>query len=350
MDEREWLAQEFEEQRPRLRAVAYRMLGSLSEADDAVQEAWLRLSRADAEEVENLGAWLTTVVGPRGAEHAARPQVAARGAVRPAPARADRRPRRRHRPRARGAAGRLGGAGAARRARHAAARRSGSRSCCTTCSPCRSTRSRRSWTARPRRRGSWPAGRGAGCRASASCPTPASTSSARSSRPSSPRRTTATSTGSSPSSIPTWCCAPTWATCPSVCRASSAAPRPWPGEALVYRRLDLEMHPVLVNGAAGHPGHPPGAAVQPQQHHGARRAHRDDGVPGRPGAAGAHGPARPRRPLALARGPSRCTFGGVHRVVVIGGGFGGLQAASHWQARRWRSRWSTGATSTSSSR
>jgi RNA polymerase sigma-70 factor, ECF subfamily len=62
MDEREWLAERFEEQRPRLRAVAYRMLGSLSEADDAVQEAWLRLSRSDADEIENLGGWLTTVV------------------------------------------------------------------------------------------------------------------------------------------------------------------------------------------------------------------------------------------------------------------------------------------------
>jgi RNA polymerase sigma factor (sigma-70 family) len=63
MDERDWLAESFEEHRPRLRAVAYRMLGSLSEADDAVQEAWLRLSRSDADEIENLGAWLTTVVG-----------------------------------------------------------------------------------------------------------------------------------------------------------------------------------------------------------------------------------------------------------------------------------------------
>src|SRR5436305_13856805 len=62
MDEREWLAERFEEHRPRLRAVAYRMLGSLSEADDAVQEAWLRLNRSHADEVENLGAWLTTVV------------------------------------------------------------------------------------------------------------------------------------------------------------------------------------------------------------------------------------------------------------------------------------------------
>jgi RNA polymerase sigma factor (sigma-70 family) len=62
MDERDWLAERFEEHRTHLRAVAYRMLGSLSEADDAVQEAWLRLSRADTSEVENLGGWLTTVV------------------------------------------------------------------------------------------------------------------------------------------------------------------------------------------------------------------------------------------------------------------------------------------------
>jgi RNA polymerase sigma factor (sigma-70 family) len=62
MHDQDWLAQRFEEHRTRLRAVAYRMLGSLSEADDAVQDAWLRLSRADTGDVENLGAWLTTVV------------------------------------------------------------------------------------------------------------------------------------------------------------------------------------------------------------------------------------------------------------------------------------------------
>src|SRR5689334_5061338 len=62
MDERTWLTERFEEQRPRLRAVAYRMLGSLSEADDAVQEAWLRLDRAETGDVDNLPAWLTTVV------------------------------------------------------------------------------------------------------------------------------------------------------------------------------------------------------------------------------------------------------------------------------------------------
>jgi RNA polymerase sigma factor (sigma-70 family) len=62
VDEREWLAERFEEHRTRLRAVAYRMLGSTGEADDAVQDAWLRVSRADAGGVENMAGWLTTIV------------------------------------------------------------------------------------------------------------------------------------------------------------------------------------------------------------------------------------------------------------------------------------------------
>ncbi|HEY3195906.1 MAG TPA: sigma-70 family RNA polymerase sigma factor [Candidatus Dormibacteraeota bacterium] len=62
MDDHEWLAERFEENRAHLRAVAYRMLGSVTEADDAVQESWLRLSRSGASGVENLGGWLTTVV------------------------------------------------------------------------------------------------------------------------------------------------------------------------------------------------------------------------------------------------------------------------------------------------
>jgi RNA polymerase sigma factor (sigma-70 family) len=62
MDENEWLADRFEEHRAHLRALAYRMLGSLTEADDAVQDSWLRLSRAGVSEVENLGGWLTTIV------------------------------------------------------------------------------------------------------------------------------------------------------------------------------------------------------------------------------------------------------------------------------------------------
>jgi RNA polymerase sigma factor (sigma-70 family) len=61
MEEKDWLAERFEERRTRLRSVAFRMLGSLSEADDAVQESWMRLSRSDASVIENLDAWLTTV-------------------------------------------------------------------------------------------------------------------------------------------------------------------------------------------------------------------------------------------------------------------------------------------------
>jgi RNA polymerase sigma factor (sigma-70 family) len=63
VSERDWLTERFEENRAHLRAVAYRMLGSLSEADDAVQETWLRLSRSDTSGVQNLGGWLTTVTG-----------------------------------------------------------------------------------------------------------------------------------------------------------------------------------------------------------------------------------------------------------------------------------------------
>ena len=63
MNEQSWQLEQFEHYRPHLQAVAYRMLGSVSEADDALQEAWLRLSRADTEDVTNLGGWLTTVVG-----------------------------------------------------------------------------------------------------------------------------------------------------------------------------------------------------------------------------------------------------------------------------------------------
>ena len=62
MDERDWLVEHFEEHRPHLRAVAYRMLGSLAEADEAVQDAWLRVSRAGADGIENFRGWLTTIV------------------------------------------------------------------------------------------------------------------------------------------------------------------------------------------------------------------------------------------------------------------------------------------------
>src|ERR671939_2192583 len=63
MGSMDWQTEQFEQNRSHLRAVAYRMLGSAAEADDAVQEAWFRLSRTDAGRVDNLGGWLTTVVG-----------------------------------------------------------------------------------------------------------------------------------------------------------------------------------------------------------------------------------------------------------------------------------------------
>ena len=95
MDERDWLAERFEEHRPHLRAVAYRMLGSLSEADDAVQEAWLRLSRADTGEVENLRRLADHGRRPGVPEHAALARHPARGAARRAacPTRSSRRSR-----------------------------------------------------------------------------------------------------------------------------------------------------------------------------------------------------------------------------------------------------------------
>src|SRR5262245_17851100 len=62
MEKNDWLANDFEETRPHLKAVAYRMLGSVDEAEDAVQETWIRLSRSESEKIDNLSGWLTTVV------------------------------------------------------------------------------------------------------------------------------------------------------------------------------------------------------------------------------------------------------------------------------------------------
>ena len=121
MDERDDRAERFEEHRAHLRAVAYRMLGSLSEADDAVQETWLRLEPLRPDEVENLGGWLTTVVARvslnmlRARAHRRRNRWAA------CPTRSW--TGRRDRSRARGAAGRLGRPRPAGRARHAHAGR-----------------------------------------------------------------------------------------------------------------------------------------------------------------------------------------------------------------------------------
>ena len=164
MDENEWLADRFEEHRPHLRAVAYRMLGSLTEADDAVQDTWLRLSRAGASEIDNLGGWLTTIVARVCLNMLRSRNSPARGIPRRP------HPRSRHQPRGRaparggGAAGRLrrprppgrarhpvpGGAARVRAPRHVRAALRGDRS---------------RWSVDPpRRRGSSPAGRGAACK------------------------------------------------------------------------------------------------------------------------------------------------------------------------------------------
>ena len=244
-----WLADRFEANRPHLRAVAYRMLGSVSEADDAVQEAWLRLSRTDATRVENLGGWLTTVVARVSLD-----MLRSRNARREEPlgvarARADREQRRRRRPRAAGAARRLGRARAAGGARDAvdpaerlafvlhdmfgvpfdeiapiverspaAARQLASR-------------------ARRRRARSRP---GAGRR-----PRPRS---ARSSTRSWPPHATATSTRSSRCSTPTSCSASTAGRAP---RGRSAARRSSPARRSPSRSSPRSARPALVNGAAG---------------------------------------------------------------------------------------------------
>ena len=156
MDELE-LANRFDRQRPRLRAVAYRILGSLSEADDAVQEAWLRLQRTDAEEIDSLEGWLTTVVARiclnmLRSRRTRREQPLDGFVPEPIIVTGDRRPipstKRCWRTRS---------GSRCRSCWTRSPRPSGSRSCCTTCSPCRSTRSRRWSTARRRRPASSPA-------------------------------------------------------------------------------------------------------------------------------------------------------------------------------------------------
>jgi RNA polymerase sigma-70 factor (ECF subfamily) len=161
MDEDQWLADRFEEHRPRLRAVAYRMLGSLAEADDAVQDAWLRLNSSGAGEIANLGGWLTTVMARVWLN-----MLRSRSL-------------RREEPLGVGVRGPLIGPQGEQQPEQEAlvadsvglalqvvldtlTPTSGSRSCCMTCSNCRSTRSPR-WSAGPRPRpGSWPAGHAAG--------------------------------------------------------------------------------------------------------------------------------------------------------------------------------------------
>ena len=169
MDDQQFLAEQFEQHRTHLRAVAYRMLGSITEADDAVQEAWLRLSRSDADAIENLAGWLTTVVSPRVpqrvalAHHAgARTRWTRTFPTRSSPSRARSIPKRRRCSPTRWASR---CSWCSRRS----PRRSGWRSCCTTRSRCRSTRWPRCSAGPPRRPASSPAAPG-GAYAAATAP------------------------------------------------------------------------------------------------------------------------------------------------------------------------------------
>ena len=224
MHDSDRLAERFEEHRSRLTAVAYRMLGSSGEADDAVQEAWLRLSRSDAERDREPAGVAHHRRVPGVPEHAAGAPLAARGAAGPRRARAGRRAGKRVRPRARS---RCSPTRSDRRCWSCSTRwhpRSASPSSCTTCSPCRSTRSRRSSAAARRRPASSPAARDVACSARTRASTPTGSARPSWSTRSSPPRATATSPPCSPSSTPTSCCAPTRPRCGSARRRRPAGP------------------------------------------------------------------------------------------------------------------------------
>src|SRR6266516_396720 len=193
MDEQKWLAEQFEANRTHLRAVAYRMLGSLSEADDAVQESWLHLSRSDTSGVENLGGWLTTAVARVCVNmlHAreARREESLEASV-PAPIM------------------REPGGLTPRKKRSWPIQwvsrcwwssthflpPSVSRLSCMTSSPCPSTRSREPWSAPRPQQGNSPAAHLAGCAEHRELPTPISPQAEKSWMPSSPPRARVTST------------------------------------------------------------------------------------------------------------------------------------------------------------
>jgi RNA polymerase sigma-70 factor (ECF subfamily) len=242
----DWLAQRFEAHRGHLRRVAYRMLGSLGEAEDAVQEAWLRLSRSEANDIDNLGGWLTTVVSrvcldmlrsrkTRGEEsldeNPAESAAAVRLAANPE----------------RSAARRFGGARAARGPRDARAGRAESLSCCDMFDlPFEEIAAIVPAVRRPRR-GSR-AARG-GASAARGHPTRPGSGQrevvARSSR----RCVRATSKAWWRSSIPTWCSASTRLA--ARAHPSKSAARNWAKGAIAYAQAARFMRPALVNGAVG---------------------------------------------------------------------------------------------------
>ena len=251
MGDEEFLAERFEANRSHLRAVAYRMLGSATEADDAVQEAWIRLSRSDTTDVENLGGLAHDRHRAGVPRHAALAHVPARRPARRGAPGTRREPAVGDRPGGRSGPRRLGRSRAARRARDTARRPNGSRSCSTTCSPCRSTRSRRSSDARRPRRASSRAAPGAGCRERPPSRRPTSPASARWWRRSSRRLATGTSTGCSHCSTPTSCCTSTRSRCRPARRPRSAARKPWPARRAPSASRARFARPALINGAVG---------------------------------------------------------------------------------------------------
>ena len=243
MNDQDWLAERFEANRSHLRGVAYRMLGSVTEADDAVQEAWIRLSRTDTSDVDNLRAWLTTVVG-RVCLNMLRSRKTRREASLethlPDPILS---PGGGDRSRAGSPAGRLGRARDARRPRLPDARRTGRlRAARRLRRAVRRDRTDRRPDAR-RRRGSSRAVPVGASRARP-CPTSTSMASGPSSTPSSPRRATVTSNASSPSSTRT-----------SSLRSDGGMARPGPGLAgprrAGRRRAGDDLPPVRRDGDAG---------------------------------------------------------------------------------------------------
>ncbi len=224
MGEQDWLAERFENNRTRLRAVAYRMLGSPSEADDAVQEAWLRLSRSGANGVENLGGWLTTVVA-----RVCLDMLRSRKSRREEPL-----PARLSEP----IVGHEEGTDPEREVLLADSVGSALLVVLQTLAPAERVAfvlhdmfavpfdEIAPIVGRRRRPGSWPAARGAGCRDRARSPTPMAIASEKSSTRSLPPRAAVTSGRFSRYSTPTSCCESTVPRRRLEHRARSVAPRP----------------------------------------------------------------------------------------------------------------------------
>ena len=253
MNEPDFLAAQFEKNRSHLRAVAYRMLGSLSEADDAVQEAWLKLSRSDAGGIDNLGGWLTTVVA-----RVCLDMLRSRNARREdsleehvdAPPSTQQQDRARSIPNRR----RCSPNPLASRCSSSSTRSippNASPLSSTISSPCPSKRSPPSSAVLPPRPVSSPAVHAAACRARTLLLPPTSPHSARLSMLFSPLCAPATSTRSSPCSIPMSSSPPTLSLNPSRPCERSAGPRTGRRGAITAARGARAAHPALIDGTLG---------------------------------------------------------------------------------------------------